>query len=100
VKDQREAILVVVKYRNIPALLAVVALFALELDAEPAPPALFGHHPRTLLPGRMMAHVLRVSALKIGHPIGMLVLMETDDFLFHRKHALAADYFPGLSAEA
>jgi len=31
-----------------------------------------------------MAHVLSVAALKLGHPIGMLVLMEADDFLFHR----------------
>lgn len=30
-----------------------------------------------------MAHVLRVPALKIGHPVGVLVLMESNDFLFH-----------------
>ena len=31
-----------------------------------------------------MAYVLRVAALKLGHPVGVLVLMEANDFLFHR----------------
>lgn len=48
----------------------------------------------------MVAHVLRVSALKLGHPVGVSVLMEANDFLFHRQRAQAADYFPGLSAAA
>jgi hypothetical protein len=48
----------------------------------------------------MMAHVLCVSALKLGNPIGVLVLMESNDFLFHGWRALAAGYLPGLSAEA
>jgi hypothetical protein len=64
---------------------ALVALFALKLDTEAALPALRGRHPRTLLPGRTMAHVLRVAALKLGHPVGVLVLMETYDVLFHRE---------------
>jgi hypothetical protein len=29
--------------------------------------------------------VLRVSALKLGHPVGVIVLMEANDFLFHRQ---------------
>jgi hypothetical protein len=66
-------------------LLALVALFALKLDTEAALPALRGRHPRTLLPGRTMAHVLRVAALKLGHPVGVFVLMEANDFLFHRE---------------
>lgn len=49
-----------------------------------------------------MAYVLGVSASKVGHPIGMFVLMEGDDFLVHRfwlmTNADAADYSPGLSA--
>jgi hypothetical protein len=65
----------------------LVALFAIELDADPALPALRGRHPRTLLPRRLMADVLRVSALKLGHPVGVLILMEADDFLFHRWRA-------------
>jgi hypothetical protein len=32
-----------------------------------------------------MTHVLRVAALKLGHPVGVLVLMETYDVLFHRE---------------
>jgi hypothetical protein len=34
-----------------------------------------------------MAYVLGVAALKLGHPVGLLVLMETYDFLFHRERA-------------
>jgi hypothetical protein len=34
-----------------------------------------------------MAYVLGVTALEIGHPVGLLVLMETYDFLFHRERA-------------
>lgn len=51
-----------------------------------------------------MANVLGVSALKVGHPIGVFVLMEGDDFLVHRfwflTNADAADYSSGLSAPA
>ncbi len=31
-----------------------------------------------------MAYVLAVAALEIGHPVGVLVLMEAHDLLFHR----------------
>jgi hypothetical protein len=34
-----------------------------------------------------MAHVLGVSALKFGHPVRVLVLMEANDFLFHGLRA-------------
>jgi hypothetical protein len=34
-----------------------------------------------------MAHVLGVSALKFGHPVGVVVLMEANDFLFHGLRA-------------
>ena len=43
-----------------------------------------------------MAHVLRVAALKLGHPVGVLVLMEANDFLFHRQRAQSVDYLPAL----
>ena len=33
-----------------------------------------------------MTHVLRMAALEVGHPIGVLVLMEADNLLFHRQH--------------
>ncbi len=97
-KDQRGAIFVVVKYRNIAALSAVVALFAIELGAEPALPAFRRRHPRTLLPRRMMAHVLRVSALKLGHPVAVLVLVESNYFLFHRQSESSTTFgFPRRS---
>jgi hypothetical protein len=32
-----------------------------------------------------MAHMLSVSALQIGYPIGAIVLMEANDFLFHNQ---------------
>jgi hypothetical protein len=53
-----------------------------------------------------MAHVLGVSALKFGHPVGVLVLMEANDFLFHGLTVRAADglltgsSLPGSSAAA
>jgi hypothetical protein len=34
-----------------------------------------------------MAHVLGVSALKVGHPVGVLVLMEANDFPLHGLRA-------------
>ena len=45
-----------------------------------------------------MAHVLRMPALKLGDPVGVLILMEANDFLFHRQHPCAANYFGDLSA--
>jgi len=47
---------------------------------------------------RIMAYVLRVAALKVGHPVGVLVLMKANGFLFHNLGTRAADYLPGLSA--
>lgn len=40
-----------------------------------------------------MAHVLGVSAPKFGHPVGMLVLMEANDFLFHGLTARGGGLF-------
>src|SRR3954454_15395283 len=47
--------------------------------AEPAVSTFAGHHPGTLLPGRIVPHVLIVTALELRHPVTLLVLMETDD---------------------
>jgi hypothetical protein len=60
----------------------------LQLSSIPSrlrlPSAVVTHGP---LPGRLMAHVLGVSALKFSHPVGVLVLMEANDFLFHGSRA-------------
>ncbi len=42
-----------------------------------------GHHPGTVAPGGMVAHVLAVPACKVRHPVAMVVLVKTDDYLFH-----------------
>jgi len=43
-----------------------------------------------------MAHVLVVSALKFGHPVGVLVLMEANDLLFHGLTAPSGGLFARL----
>src|ERR1700722_5531372 len=68
------------------SLVAFAAFFAFERDPQAALPALGRRHPRTLLPRRLMADVLRMPALKLGPPVGVLILMEANDFLFHRQH--------------
>src|SRR6476659_6635324 len=47
--------------------------------AEPTASPLAGQHPGALLPGRIVPHVLVVTAVELRHPVTPLVLMETDD---------------------
>jgi hypothetical protein len=61
----------------------LVALFAVEDLAELGDSAGFGLRPRAILPGRVMAHMLGVSAGKVGDPVVFFVLMEGYDLLMH-----------------
>jgi hypothetical protein len=63
--------------------LDLIALHAVELCAYELRSPLFAIHPRTVLPRRIVAHVARVAALEIGHPVTLLVPMESDDRTFH-----------------
>ncbi len=46
-----------------------------------------GEDPGAEGPGRVVADVLGVAALQVGDPVGLLVLVESDDFVQrgHRK---------------
>jgi hypothetical protein len=47
------------------------------------PPAFFGDHPRTVLPRRLMPHVLRVAAGEVGNPMRCIIFVESDNGLLH-----------------
>jgi hypothetical protein len=55
------------------------AFRASELSANARRAPFPRRHPRTTLPRRIMPHVLRVPALKVGDPIAAIVLMESDN---------------------
>jgi hypothetical protein len=59
---------------------------AVQRRAQPRVSRLLLEHPRPLLPGRIMPHVLRMPALQIGHPMPLCVLMKSDDSLLHGAH--------------
>jgi len=40
---------------------------------------LSGCDPLTHLPGRIVPHMLRVTALQVSHPVVLVVLMKADD---------------------
>src|SRR5579872_2543032 len=51
---------------------------------ESAPPFL-GGHPGADLPGRIVADVLGVTALEIGDPVPLLVLVKANDPALHQR---------------
>src|SRR5262249_35816371 len=64
------------------------AFLARQLFAELSRTAFRSDHPGPILPWRMVAHVLRMPALEVGHPVAVGVLMKGDDFsLWRRTHA-------------
>ena len=48
--------------------------------AEAAGAAFGGEDPGAKGPGRVVADVLGVAAVEVGDPVGLLVLVEGDDF--------------------
>ncbi|HEY3457231.1 MAG TPA: hypothetical protein VGK64_21815 [Bryobacteraceae bacterium] len=52
------------------------------MTEEPAP-AFFGQHPWPERPRRIVPDMTAVSALQVGHPIAVFILMKTDDDAFH-----------------
>jgi len=60
------------------------ALNAQQLLPDKSPSTCLGHHPRPVLPRRIVAHVLGVPALEIGDPMLFFVLMESDDAAWNR----------------
>ena len=62
---------------------SAVTLEAVEPDAEPAAAALGGDDPRAALPGRVVPDVLVVSALQLGHPVPLRVLVKARDPTLH-----------------
>ena len=63
--------------------LFLIALFALEFDADAAPASLRSDYPRAHLKRRLMANVLGVRAFELGDPVAVVVLMKSDDTAVH-----------------
>lgn len=57
---------------------------ARQLGAEKFSSPLLGLYPLSHLPGRIMPNVLRVSALQLGDPVLLRILMISDDAPRHR----------------
>lgn len=62
---------------------AGIAFLAVEHLAEHPVPTLQRDHPRAIDPRWFMAHMLIMAALKLGHPVPLVVLMKADDGLLH-----------------
>jgi hypothetical protein len=52
------------------------------------PPPIIGHHPGTVLPGRIVPDVLAVAALQQCHPVTVFILQKTDYRLFQQIRPL------------
>src|SRR6185437_797960 len=65
--------------------LAPIAFEALKRRADHALPPRGGGDPWTADPGRIVTHVLVVSAVELGHPVLLLVAMVTGDVALHGR---------------
>src|SRR5437762_2637389 len=63
---------------------SAVALDAVQPHPEPAAAAFRGDDPRATLPRRVVADVLVVPALQLGHPVPFLILVEARNPTLHR----------------
>ena len=55
--------------------------------------AFFGQHPWPERPRRIVPHMTAVSAIQLGHPIAVFILMKTDDDAFHLGRSLGGRRF-------
>lgn len=62
---------------------AGVAFLALKRASDHRRAAFRRDDPRTINPWRIVARVLEVAAVKLGHPVTLRVLVKTDDLTFH-----------------
>lgn len=60
---------------------------------EESAPAFFGQHPWPERPRRIVPDMTAVSALQVGHPIAVFILMKTDDDAFHLGRSLGGRGF-------
>ena len=60
-----------------------IALLATQGGADELLPAFSRDHPGPVHPRRIMANVLPVAAVQIGHPIQSFILLKTNDPAFH-----------------
>jgi hypothetical protein len=65
--------------------LSAVTFDAVEPDAEPAVATLRSDNPRAAFPRRVVADVLVVAALQLGHPVPFFVLVVARDRTLHRE---------------
>lgn len=56
-----------------------IALPTLDFRADESIPPLGRQHPGPVLPRRVVAHVLLVAAGKLDDPVGLVVLVKSDD---------------------
>ena len=72
---------------------AAITSNTLQLDADEARASLFGRHPFSDLPRRIVPDVLVVAALQLGHPVAFFVVMIAGDPALHRfLDVLAASF--------
>jgi hypothetical protein len=64
-------------------MVASVAFHAVYLRAFESLATVFRLYPRPVLPRRVMPHMTRVTAFKLGDPMPFLVFAETDYRLLH-----------------
>ncbi len=64
-----------------------LTILAIQTTADGRGAALRRLCPRAVDPRRVVPHVLGVATFKLRYPVPLLILMKSDDFLFHDKRA-------------
>ena len=59
------------------------AFFTVEQGTELGGATLACHHPRAVDPGRVMPHVLEMTAVQLGNPVILIVPMKAGDRAVH-----------------
>ena len=73
--------------RPVPSLLGRVTWRAIQRRPDVLPARLVGQHPCAVLPGRVVPDVLGVTALQLGDPVPLFILMKTNDPALHARSA-------------
>lgn len=60
-----------------------LAQYTVEFKTEHLPPTRFALYPWAALPGRIVTHMLSVSAVQLSDPVAVDILIKSCDRLFH-----------------
>src|SRR5689334_7552838 len=71
-----------------------IAFDAVQSSTDELTTTMFGRHPRSDLPGRVVPNVLAVAAFEVRNPMRFFVLVKTDDPTEHQD-ALVCEPGPG-----